>query len=180
MTFAGWSAVLATWIGIAGAVAGGYRALETYEKEVAKMEDARVVQTFALFDMFNNSERLHARQRIFDHIHNEGTAAQGEELSRNDIYVFVDFFDALQICVERDLCDRDLSKRLFQSYAVPVWDELGEAIVASRDENDPEFGGGLEWMAHLDHEAAAQTEQSGEQQGGTPTTAEEQAPATAQ
>lgn len=174
MTFAGWSAVLATWIGIGGAVAGGYRALETYEKEVAKMEDARVVQTFALFDMFNNSERLHARQRIFDHIHNEGTASQGEELSRNDVYIFVDFFDALQICVERDLCDRDLSKRLFQSYAGPVWEELGEVITASRDENDPEFGSGLEWMANLDHEQAAPAEQQGETQAP----AEEQAPAT--
>ncbi|WP_395648350.1 hypothetical protein [Terricaulis sp.] len=173
MTFAGWSAVLATWIGIGGAVAGGYRALETYEKEVAKMEDARVVQTFALFDMFNNSERLHARQRIFDHIHNEGTAAQGEELSRNDVYIFVDFFDALQICVERDLCDRDLSKRLFQSYAAPVWDELGTVITASRDENDPEFGSGLEWMASLDREAAAaQSEQQSE------TSAQEETPTT--
>ena len=107
------------------------------------MENGRVVQTFALFEMFNSTERLQSRQKIFDHIHG------GAEYSANDLYIFVDFYDALQICVDRNLCDQDLAVRLFQSYAVPVWDELKSAIVGARTESDPHFGGGLEWMATL-------------------------------
>jgi len=63
--------------------------------------------------------------------------------------VMLDFYDALQVCVERNLCDRDLAVRLFQSYAVPFWDQLGAQIVASRTESDPNMGGGLQWMADL-------------------------------
>jgi hypothetical protein len=130
-------------VSIFGAAGGGFLALSTYGEEVAKMEDGRVVQTFALFEMFNSSERLQARQRVFDHMRND------TPLDSNDIYIFVDFYDALQVCVDRNLCDKDLAVRLFQSYAVPVWDGLGETLIGARTESDPHFAGGLEWMASL-------------------------------
>jgi len=140
---AGWSAIIATWVGIFGALGGGFMGLAKYGEEVDKMEDGKVVQTFSLFEMFNSSERLQSRQRIFDHMQSGG------ELSNNDLYVFVDFYDALQVCVDRDLCDRELAVRLFQSYAVPVWSEFEGIIIGSRTESDPNFGGGLQWMASL-------------------------------
>ena len=48
MNLAAWSGVFGTWISVAAGATGGYAALQTYNEEVAKMEDARVVQTFAL------------------------------------------------------------------------------------------------------------------------------------
>jgi hypothetical protein len=143
MGLSGWSAVIGTWVTILGGFGGGFAALNTYSEEVAKMEDARVVQTFALFEMFNSTERLQARAQLFAHTKN------GAELNANALYVVLDFYDALQICVERNLCDSDLAVRLFQSYAVPFWDSLGETITASRTESDPRFGAGLEWMAGM-------------------------------
>jgi len=140
---AGWSAIIATWVGIMGAFGGGFMGLAKYGEEVDKMEDGKVVQTFALFEMFNSSERLASRQRIFDFMQ------KGGEMNNNDLYVFVDFYDALQVCVDRDLCDKDLSVRLFQSYAVPVWSEFDTQIVGGRTQSDPQFGGGLQWMAGL-------------------------------
>jgi len=139
-----WSAILATWVSVIGAAGGGFMALSTYGEEVAKMEDARVVQTFALFEMFNSAERLASRQHIFDHMGDETLP-----LANNDLYIFLDFYDALQICVDRNLCDRDLSVRLFQSYAVPVWEGMKDIILASRTASDPNFGAGLKWMASL-------------------------------
>ncbi|MGE0742568.1 MAG: hypothetical protein AB7O98_14605 [Hyphomonadaceae bacterium] len=140
---AGWSAIIGTWVSIFGAAAGGFMALQTYEEQVQKMEDARVVQTFSLYEMFNSGERLQARAALFAH------TKDGAPLDANQLYVMLDFFDALQICVERGLCNEELSVRLFQSYAVPFWDGMGAQIVASRTESDPSFGAGLQWMASL-------------------------------
>ena len=95
MNLAAWSGVLGTWVSIAAAGVGGYTALQTYNEEVAKMEDARVVQTFALFEMFNSSERLQSRQRVMEAANNDAP------LEGHDLWVTLDFFDALQICVEQ-------------------------------------------------------------------------------
>lgn len=143
MGLSGWSAIVGTWVTILGGFGGGFAALNTYSEEVAKMEDARVVQTFTLFEMFNSAERLQARAQLFEHTKN------GAELDANSLYVVLDFYDALQICVERNLCDSDLAVRLFQSYAIPFWEGMSGAIVASRTESDPRFGAGLEWMAAM-------------------------------
>lgn len=145
---AGWSGILGTWVSIFGGLGGGYAALTTYGEEVAKMEDARVVQTFALFEMFNSAERLQARQRIMDAANNS-TAYEG-----HDLWITLDFYDALQICVERNLCDRDLAVRLFQPYAVPIWNGLGSDIIAGRTPSDPNMGEGMQWMASLPSPAA--------------------------
>lgn len=150
-----WSSIVGTWVSICGAAGGGFYALQTYEEEVAKMEDARVVQTFQLFEMFNSPSRLQSRADLFEYTKNGG------DLDANDLYVMLDFFDALQICVERNLCDQDLAVRLFQSYAVPFWDELDETILNSRTDSDPRFGAGLQWLAGMPMPAPLED-------GGTP------------
>ena len=143
MNLAGWSGVLGTWVSIAAAGVGGYMGLQTYNEEVAKMEDARVVQTFALFEMFNSAERLQARQRIMDAANND-TPFEG-----HDLWITLDFYDALQICVERNLCDQDLAVRIFQPYAAPIWNGLSDEIINGRTQSDPNMGAGLQWMASL-------------------------------
>ncbi len=148
MGLAAWSGVLGTWVGIGAAIFGGYQALKTYDEEVAKMEDARVVQTFQLFEMFNSGERIAARQRVMD------AANNGAPLTGQDLWTTLDFYDALQICVERDLCDQDLAVRLFQPYAAPIWSGLSAQIIAGRTPTDPNMGGGLQWIASLPAPAA--------------------------
>ena len=143
MNLAAWSGVIGTWISIAAAGVGGYTALQTYNEEVAKMEDARVVQTFALYDMFSSEDRLQARQRILD------AANGGTEFAGHDLWLTLDFYDALEVCVKRNLCDQDLAVRLFQPYAAPIWNGLNAQIVGGRTESDPNMGGGLQWMASL-------------------------------
>jgi hypothetical protein len=143
MNLAAWSGVFGTWISVAAGATGGYAALQTYNEEVAKMEDARVVQTFALFEMFSNADLLQARQRVLD------AANSGEPVVGHDLWMTLDFYDALEICVQRNLCDQDLAVRIFQPYAVPIWSGLNDVIVGGRSESDPNMGGGLEWMARL-------------------------------
>ncbi|MBY0568811.1 MAG: hypothetical protein K2P70_15955 [Hyphomonadaceae bacterium] len=143
MGVSGWSGVLGTWVSIVGVFGGGVAALNTYGEEVAKMEDARVVQTFALFEMFSSAERLQARQRILD------AANSRTEYEGHDLWITLDFYDALQVCVERNLCDQDLAVRLFQPYAVPIWNGLSSDIVSGRTPSDPNMGAGIEWMASL-------------------------------
>jgi hypothetical protein len=143
MGVSAWSGVLGTWVSIAGIFGGGVAALNTYSEEVAKMEDARVVQTFALFEMFNSAERLQARQRILD------AANSSTEYAGHDLWITLDFYDALQVCVERNLCDQDLAVRLFQPYAIPIWNGLSSDIVSGRTPSDPNMGSGIEWMASL-------------------------------
>lgn len=143
MNLAAWSGVFGTWVSIAAAGVGGYTALQTYNEEVAKMEDARVVQTFALLEMFNSSERLQSRQLVME------AANSDAPLAGHDLWVTLDFFDALQICVERNLCDQDLAVRLFQPYASPIWSGLGDRITAGRTPSDPNMGGGVQWLASL-------------------------------
>ncbi len=143
MGLSGWSGVLGTWVGIMGAFGGGFAALTTYGEEVAKMEDARVVQTFALFEMFNGTEQLQARQKILD------AANSGADYAGHDLWTTLDFYDALQVCVERNLCDQDLAVRLFQPYAVPIWNGLSSDIISGRTPSDPNMGAGVEWMAAL-------------------------------
>ncbi len=143
MNLGAWSGVLGTWVSIAAAGVGGYTALQTYNEEVAKMEDARVVQTFALFEMFNSAERLQARQRVM-HAANNDTPFEG-----HDLWITLDFYDALQICVERNLCDQDLAVRIFQPYAAPIWNGLSNEIIGGRTQSDPNMGAGLQWMASL-------------------------------
>jgi hypothetical protein len=132
-----------------GAFGGGFAALNTYSEEVAKMEDARVVQTFALFEMFNSAERLQARQRILD------AANSRTEYAGHDLWITLDFYDALQVCVERNLCDQDLAVRLFQPYAIPIWNGLSSDILSGRTPSDPNMGAGVEWMAALPTPATA-------------------------
>jgi hypothetical protein len=121
MNFKDWSAVLGTWVSIAGALLGGFLALQAYQQdvevrkaEVAKQADARVVQTFALFEQFQGSEMMRIRNRLTPLIQASDTnAVQGQQ----DLFSFVDFFDAVQICIDRDLCDEALADRLFGPYA---------------------------------------------------------------
>lgn len=166
--FAGWSSVIATWVGIAGAAFGGWTAIEQQQKAIAaeqaqaekdydlmlKQLDQEVkatfLETFRMFEIFNRSEQLKAREKIYlDGV--EGTPA--DNLTLNDVFIYFDFFDALQICVLSNTCDAYVASELFQPYAIDAWTKLQTDVVAYRaEEQKPKFGMGVEWLAGLEVE----------------------------
>ena len=178
-SFAGWSTILVTWVGVIGAGWGGLQALAKYDEEIKHAADASVVQTFALYDMFNRSDMLAVRQRVGDALamtpdlsDEEASTSPGEngsstqpteaasqpasQVAPNDLVVYVDFFDAVQVCVERQLCDADLVDRLLKPYA--LYSNLEAEITQVRaDEKDlnlrHQFGSGIEWLDKTDLQA---------------------------
>lgn len=158
MNFKDWSGVLGTWVSISAALLGGYLALQSYQadvkakqEDVAKRADARVVQTFDLLQQFQGAEMMRIRNRMTEST-NAGTLSQLR--GQQDFFAYVDFFDAVQICVDRNLCDADLAQQLFSPYAkgpFPVTRPLIQEVRQAECENAFElarpFGYGLETLA---------------------------------
>lgn len=182
---AGWSAIFATWTAVAGAGWGGVQWLAKYDEEIKRSEDSHVVQTFALYDSFNRGDMLRIRERMFNlpdsafevrhpatptsaqdaataeaSVDQPAPAAEPEtdQFSAADLFVYVDFFDAVQVCVERALCNADLVDRLLKPYAEY---ELLKARIDEVREGEKEsnrrhvFGEGIQWIATVDLQACA-------------------------
>ena len=85
------------------------------------------------------------------------------QLSQPDLYVYVDFFDAVQVCVQRALCNADLVDRLLKPYA--DFELLKDRIVQVREaEKDQQlkhvFGEGIEWINATDLQACAKAREA--------------------
>lgn len=158
MSFKDWSAVLGTWVSISAALLGGYLALQSYQEdvktraeEVAKRTDARVVQTFALLETFQGSEMMRIRNRMAQSYENNTVSALN---GQQDFFAFVDFFDAIQVCIDRNLCEPDLAAQLFSPYAKGQFPPLRGLVQGVREAECQEntaatqpFGYGLEALA---------------------------------
>ena len=161
---AGISAIIATWVGVIGAGVGGWTAIDQQHKAIAAEQaqaekdyalqerqldqdvKATLIETFRMFEIFNRSDQLAARERIYAEVTGE---AEAQELKLNDIFIYFDFFDALQICVESGTCDAWVASELFRPYAVDVWDKFKDDVADYRKTNNPKFGLGVEWLAEL-------------------------------
>jgi hypothetical protein len=171
---AGWSKVIATWVGMIAAVIGGWTAIDQQQKAIAAEQAqadkdyalqerqfqqevrASLIETFKMFEIFNRSDQLAARERIYA----EGTdEAPAGAMKLNDVFIYFDFFDALQICVLSKTCDEYVASELFKPYAVDAWNKLGADAISYRTEaNKPKFGEGVEWLAGLEVVVAEQEE----------------------
>ena len=175
MGFADWSKVIATWAGVVGVGIGGWTAIDQQQKAIAAdqaqaMKDyelqlrqfdqevrASLIETFRMFEIFNRSDQLAAREKIYDY-GEEGVPA--DALKLNDVFIYFDFFDALQICVESNTCDAQVAAELFQPYAVDAWARLEDEVAEYRVEaGKPKFGLGVQWLAAFNPLAAADTSQ---------------------
>ena len=188
----GWSAILATWVGVIGAGWGGVQALSKYDEEIKHTADASIVQTFVLYDMFNRADMLAVRQRVNDALAltpdlsesvpspeeavslpdgsdvptqpaqpAEAASQPESHVSPNDLVVYVDFFDAVHVCVERKLCDADLVDRLLKPYALysPLKPDIDKVRADEKDlKLRHEFGSGIEWLDTTDLQAWAAKE----------------------
>lgn len=175
MGFAEWSTVVATWAGVVGVGIGGWTAIDQQQKAIAADQTqamkeyelqlrqfdqevrASLIETFRMFEIFNRSDQLAAREKVYDY-GEEGVPA--DTLKLNDVFIYFDFFDALQICVESNTCDALVAAELFQPYAIDAWaklqDEVAEYRVAA---GKPKFGLGVQWLAAFKPEGAADTPQ---------------------
>lgn len=195
MGIVGWSTILATWVGIAGGGFGLFTAIKDNQEAAAKAQtlaekefqaqseawekemSGQKAQTLKMFEIFNGSEMLSAREKIYNYIQSTKDA----EPKLTEILIYFDFFDALKICVENRLCDEDVAVRLFQGYAFDVW-ELETDIKQLRQEFDILFADGVEWMTNLPRpEAVAMAETAAEEEPAaaapSPTPASAEAPA---
>jgi hypothetical protein len=175
MGFSGWSKVLATWVGIVGVGIGGWTAIDQQQKAIAAEQlqaekdyalqekqfeqevRASLIETFKMFEIFNRSDQLAAREKIYMVGEDGGPS---DELALNDVFIYLDFFDALQICVLSMTCDEYVAAELFQPYAIDAWTKLAPEVAAYRTEaGKPKFGLGVEWLAGL---VVAEQEQAAE------------------
>lgn len=146
MDFKDWSGILGTWVSISAAIVGGsvglgqyQRDLELRNEELSRRADARVLQTFSLFEQWQSADMLRIRNKVsvagLDGI--EQMVMAGDQ----EVFAYIDFFDAVQICLERDLCDKDLTAQLLAPYAQGAYSMLSDQINSIRQ---AECGGGIQ------------------------------------
>lgn len=114
------SSRLATWVGIASAVTGGFFGIRTYQEDVAKKVDERVAKTFDLVERFHEGELGAARLRVTTYVEARrhcDARMISQDLVDNDFVIVLDFFDLARSCVEADLCDPATAARFFSPYA---------------------------------------------------------------
>ncbi|MBT8473538.1 MAG: hypothetical protein HKN14_05360 [Marinicaulis sp.] len=154
---------LSTWVGIVSAIIGGFLALETYRKDVAKSVDQSVEQTFEMVDKFKGPTLSAAHARTLSYVEAKrfcDARMISRDLTDLDIITVIDFFDLAYACVDAGLCDRETAFQFFAPYANFHWpilnsivDEYKAAPQSLR--TDANFGVGLRGFAAAPVEAAA-------------------------
>lgn len=152
-----WSGILATWVGVIAAIAGGYAALDTYSEEARKKVDERAKQTLDLVQYFMSESFMPIRQKALAEVrHAEQCAAipAADRMTDSEYFAFVEFFEMIDVCTESDLCDRKLVDAFFVPYANGHWAYLKGRIEETRKGEDRlgfkiarAFGAGLEHLA---------------------------------
>jgi hypothetical protein len=175
--FAGWSTIIATWVGVIGVGIGGWTAIDQQQKAIEADQKqaekdyelqerqfnqdvkATYIETFKMFEIFNRSDQLAAREKIYD---DESAGTGSSALKLNDVFIYFDFFDALQICVLSGTCDAYVASELFKPYAVDVWTKFKDDVDGYRQSENSKFALGVEWLAGL--EVAPDADAAGDQE----------------
>jgi hypothetical protein len=88
-------------------------------------------------------ERESMRDRVFVEavIASNGTADVDVPTSAIEI---TSFFNGLQVCIERQLCDGSVAHAFLDSYAISFWKTYRPIIRYAREGNRPQFASGME------------------------------------
>lgn len=132
------STIAATWVGIISALYGGHAAYNQYSKSVAKQLDDRATMAINFVTQFQSAHMMALREKIYGVIFC-GNACETKTVSNSEFFAFVEFFDAVNYCAERNLCDREIIKDVFGSYATWHWPCLARDIKAVR-RGEEQFG----------------------------------------
>lgn len=157
------SDVIATWVAILGAFAGGIFALIQYTDQISS---ARVQETLKYVERFNKEPIQNATARL-EEFWNEragkilnpagGEQALSEyinsEIGNNklekDTALLLSFFDSLQTCSCAKLCDEGTALQFFGKQAYDFHGLYHPYLVSQRDNlRDTSFGAGVESLAH--------------------------------
>jgi len=163
-----WTEILTTWIGVLSLVAAGSFGVFQY---LDKKRDDRIKETLAFLDRYNGEVMIKSRERIAD----AWRGREGEQArilkdplsSAEDFYGFTrkvihdenlpgqiahlhDFYAALYVCVENQICEKSVAILLFQADARAYFNQHYAYIADQRaNGGDASIGGGLEKFYRL-------------------------------
>ena len=130
------SSILATWVGLVAAIAGGYATINGYLEQNAKRVDERKLHTFRLAQMYNTDDMLRIRTKILPLVRADTFCQTSQrnaaKLDDNEVFSFVEFFDTVGLCLEARLCDEDIAYTAFGAYANWHWPRMKSFIDAVR------------------------------------------------
>lgn len=142
-------------IGILSAIIGGGVAISGYLGDLEKRLDDRKKQTFQLINLFYSDGPVRARTAVLQNekeiaCQPDGPFLTGE--SRVNVFTYVEFFDAVETCIETGLCDGQSARAFFAAYANWHWPLLERHIGAIRKSEagfslERPYGYGLEKLA---------------------------------
>lgn len=150
------SSILATWIGLLAAIAGGYTTINGYLAQSAKQIDERKLQTFRMVEKYNADDMVRIRVKILPLVRADtfclASQRAAAKLDDNEVFAFVEFFDMLGLCLQSRLCDEDIAYMFFGPYANWHWPRMRSFIDAVRRGEASfglarPYGFGLESMA---------------------------------
>jgi hypothetical protein len=144
------STILGTWVSISAAVFGGALALQTWREDAAKRVDQRVAYAFQFVEEFHRPDFVALRSSLLTEREAAGArlrcAEPSQNLSPNQLFSFVEFFDRAEMCVEAGLCDKGTLVSLLGPYANASSDDLLYHVAVQRKQNR-RYGNGLLWLA---------------------------------
>lgn len=128
--------VIVPWASLIFGVIAGVVALQAYQTEVRKNVDERVVRAFEMQERFDSLEFRNLRTQVSKAgqlgLFCSATNEPRFEISDQDLYAFVGFFDAVEMCVEEQICNRGTAMRLFEPFANGYYPGLKKHIAAVR------------------------------------------------
>lgn len=145
------SSIAVTWLGLTAAVIGGYATYRQYEDSVAKQLDDRSKTAIEFIAQFQSAHMLVLRDKLYNFIFCRDDCAERRP-TQSEMFAFVEYFDAVKYCADRNLCDEQIVKDVFGPYATWHWPCLAGEVGAVRRGEAPldlvrPYGHGLETLA---------------------------------
>ncbi|MGE0740319.1 MAG: hypothetical protein AB7O98_03180 [Hyphomonadaceae bacterium] len=159
---------VATWVSVVAAIVAAIIGYLSFQQANAQRREDRIIQTFAFVDRLHSPEMMVIREKLDNEawcdvyvgdtnpvageveaaaVAIEPPAEERPELTRHEINSFIDMFDAVQICLDQNLCNRDFAAQLFGPYARSLYGELSQFILDERQRRDPGVGRGIETLS---------------------------------
>lgn len=151
MALSAWMQVVSSVVGAVAAIVAGWVGWQSLVQSDQNHKEGEIIQTLAFFATFNGPSMIGIRGEVEkedwcvryyggdDHYEMRLTSAEASS--------FVDFFDTVNMCGQRELCNTDFAQQLFGPYAEEHYDELSRFILNKRTERGPHFGEGMAGLA---------------------------------
>jgi hypothetical protein len=146
------SSILGTWVGIGGALLGGYLALQSYRADVAtraatehKQVNEKVQAAFRIVEEFHRPDFIALRSRFVGSFEQQAYCRDftpPSAVSVQEVFTLVEYFDRADLCVKNGLCDTTTTGQLLTPYANAWWPYLADQIEHTRHREGTPAGQG--------------------------------------